>query len=185
MKQLSPSDYESCLQLMSRSTTLCGVPVDPSSQAFEVSKQYLKSAYLDGTFGYQAFGQYGPDDSYDHMTALVLLCQSRQQPCFFVTKMYSYDGNKDSYVKQLLLDVVQLQETQYNLTRWYAAYPKDWLESYPRWGRQQLTEYEVRTELEVPANTRPPFLEFFNVLLARQLWPVDMVIRCFTKKEIN
>lgn len=161
--KLTRADWEDAATLAKDGVAHCGVP----SGVTEVSLHYLKEAYLDGTFGYEAYGIWNGKV----LNGMALLHRSRYQPCFFVTRVYTW-GSKAEHpcLFDLIGEVAEAMAGEDGLTRWYAV--------NPRWDAACIAgvQYEG-AELVVPPHTRPHYSEFFNILMARQIWPEPLTVQ--------
>lgn len=165
--RLTNDDWDQASSLAKKGNSFCGVP----SGTTEVSLQYLKDAYLDGTFGYEAYG----DKMEGTLRSLALVHRSRYQPCFFVTRVYSWSADPSSdTLHALIANLPYRMCLEHKLTRWYAV--------NPMWNAQFTGVSESSPELIVPPHTRPPYSEFFNILMARQIWPEELRIQRYVSQ---
>jgi hypothetical protein len=135
----------------------------------------MSQTYLVQAGGYQAFGAFVEDE----LVSLVMTYRSRQQPCFYITRLYSTNPKYAECAKDLIECAATYMRVEYGLKRFYAAFPATWAKLYPRWLPDIVKKYTAYTEATVPKHTRPPYDEFFTILFARQLWPIDMIVRCY------
>lgn len=162
VRKLLPVDWEAASKLAKEGVAHCGVPSSTSA----VSLQYLKDAYLDGSFGYEAYGRW----TGNVLNGMALVHRSRYQPCYFVTRVYTWEVSPGPVLCGLVGDVAYEVYHTYGLSRWLAV--------NSRWDAAMIDNIEYEgVDLRVPALTRPPYSEFFNILMARQIWPEPLTIK--------
>lgn len=118
------------------------------------------------------------------LLGIVTVALSRAQPCYFIRKAYTSPEAPLKTLSELFTAVIAHYEAL-GYGRFYTMYSNDNIGLYHRLWRtaSTLTNYVTYTDLVIPANVRPKHSDVWELLFGRSLYPEDMAIRGFIRKN--
>lgn len=118
----------------------------------------------------------------DELVQVSLTCRSPSFPSWYWIATYKLPTRTNT-VQSAVWRTVRDTYLDEGLHMFSVAYPHKNQEAYRRLVNEDAS-YNVCSTLYVPANTRPPYIEVFNVLMGRQMWPIDLVVRTFLQNQL-
>ncbi len=150
----------------------------PADKTDPVVEQMFKYAFLNEDSNYSAFGI----KSGNRLLGMMLTYLSPQVPNLYVLQTYVNKTREmnvlEEVTKPLLRETLQFHKKMNGVETCVFMYPASQKRVLTRyWSITHLMPDANFTEMKIPANTRPNYAEYFNVLMERTLWGQDMMIR--------
>ena len=120
----------------------------------------------------------------DALVGAAFTSVSSTHPCFYLNKAYTSPGAPADVLPVLLEHLIWVY-SELGYKRFYTLYRKQDLETYHRLWRTAsvLKDYVAYTDYESAPNERPKHSDFWELLYGRSLYPEEMMVRAFVKKD--
>lgn len=180
LTQLTLAQYADLEELMSSRSRFLAVAGD-NAEAFR--KIGLTTAYDLLSVGPdvgRVFGRY----ENEKLVGAAFTVISSTHPCYYLNKAYT-TSDADLTVLPSLFEFLISEYEKLGYKRFYTLYRKQDIPTYHRLWRTSkvLTNYVSYTDYESAPNERPKHSDFWELMYGRSLYPVEMVVRAFIRKD--
>lgn len=184
--KLNKSHKESIKHLFYRTTKHMGVELtnftmEPGKEFEERSYEVFCDNYLEDLEAFHAYGYY--DKTTDKINALVSYYEAEDDPSWYFT-VYRSSGN-NQLLKDVLDKVIEVNESAGRL-KFYTLVNSAHSKLLRRftWSKYNSERYGWFDECIIPGNTKPYFINHWELLFKRILIPTDTTVRCnYLKQE--
>jgi hypothetical protein len=178
-RTLTVHDYNEVEALISGRSTFVGVPKDaiPRVQAIQqATRLELKNLLQQPASVCMVFGAWIESK----LVGAIVTFQSPSQACWFLRTAYVAPQSQHDVIATLL-DHATLTYEGLGFKRFLAMYTEQSHARYTRLNHRTsvMDRYVGNTELVVESNVRPKFLDYWEYLYGRMLFPERTVVRSF------
>lgn len=177
---LNPFNYVELEALISSRRTFVGVPKDaiPWVQGIQqATRLELRDLLAQPSSVCRVFGAYLDSE----LVGAIVTFQSPSQACWLLRTAYVAPNSQHDIIATLL-DYATAEYEYGGFKRFLAMYTAESYERYTRLNHKTtvMNRYVGTTEFVLKPNTRPKFLDYWEYLYGRMLFPETTIVRSFT-----